>query len=228
MAVGGEELSHEKSVPRIVFDMKNARHLVSEPIDFQHILEVIPHPMSTRFYHVWVLSLIGAAAQLGAAGCVSLTEPPGPEPVATETASAAPAAPPAHTQAAAPAPTPTPAPAPAVPPGPEEKITKTTLRRGAGATAKAGDKVRVHYVGTFTDGKKFDSSKDRNRPFDFVLGQGQVIRGWDQGVAGMKVGEKRKLVIPPSLAYGPQGRPGIPPNSTLVFEIDLLAVNPGQ
>ncbi len=102
----------------------------------------------------------------------------------------------------------------------------TTLKRGKGVGAKAGDKVRVHYVGTFADGTKFDSSRDRDKPFEFVLGEGQVIKGWDQGVAGMKVGEKRKLVIPPSLAYGPQGRPGIPPSSTLTFEIELLAVKP--
>jgi len=100
-----------------------------------------------------------------------------------------------------------------------------TLKPGAGAAAKAGDRVTVHYVGTLTDGKKFDSSRDRGEGFRFTLGQGQVIQGWDQGVAGMLVGEVRKLTIPPSLGYGARGFPPvIPANATLVFEVELLKV----
>jgi FKBP-type peptidyl-prolyl cis-trans isomerase len=95
---------------------------------------------------------------------------------------------------------------------------------GTGATAAVGDTVTVNYIGTFTNGTKFDSSYDRNQPFPFRLGAGQVITGFDQGVTGMKVGGKRRLTIPPSLAYGSQGQGSIPPNTTLVFEIDLLSI----
>lgn len=96
---------------------------------------------------------------------------------------------------------------------------------GEGAEATPGNSVTVHYTGWLTDGKKFDSSKDRNDPFVFVLGGGMVIRGWDEGVAGMKVGGKRKLIIPGELGYGARGAGGvIPPNATLVFEVDLLDV----
>ena len=100
------------------------------------------------------------------------------------------------------------------------------VKVGDGAEAVSGQKVTVHYVGTLTDGKKFDSSRDRAKGFSFELGRGQVIRGWDQGVAGMKVGGRRKLTIPPELGYGAGGYPPvIPPNSTLIFDIELLEVS---
>ena len=99
------------------------------------------------------------------------------------------------------------------------------LVAGEGAVATAGQKVKVHYTGWLLDGKKFDSSLDRGDPFVFVLGKGQVIQGWDQGVQGMKVGGKRKLTIPSEMGYGSRGFPGaIPPNATLVFEVELLGV----
>lgn len=100
------------------------------------------------------------------------------------------------------------------------------LQQGSGAAAKSGNTVTVNYVGTLQDGTKFDSSIDRGQPFQFALGQNSVIQGWELGVVGMKVGEKRKLTIPPELAYGSQGAGGvIPPNATLTFEIDLLGIN---
>jgi len=105
----------------------------------------------------------------------------------------------------------------------EAKLVIEDLKIGEGAEALAGAKVTVHYVGTLTTGQKFDSSRDRGEGFSFKLGAGQVIQGWDQGVAGMKVGGVRKLTIPPHLAYGERGFPGaIPPSSTLIFEVELL------
>jgi peptidylprolyl isomerase len=114
---------------------------------------------------------------------------------------------------------------------PQEVTTPSGLKYvdlaiGDGKAAKAGDMPSVHYVGTFPDGKKFDSSRDRNTPFMFTLGAGQVIKGWDEGIAGMKEGGKRKLIIPPNLGYGDRGTGGgiIPPNATLIFEVELLKV----
>jgi FKBP-type peptidyl-prolyl cis-trans isomerase FkpA len=102
-----------------------------------------------------------------------------------------------------------------------EKLNSTN-----GTSPKAGDSVTVHYTGWLTDGTKFDSSVDRNEPFAFVLGAGQVIQGWDEGVATLKVGEKARFTIPPEKAYGREGYPGaIPPNATLIFEVELLSIS---
>ena len=108
----------------------------------------------------------------------------------------------------------------------EDELKIEVLKEGSGDEAENGDNVSVHYTGTLEDGTKFDSSLDRGTPFEFKLGAGQVIEGWDLGVLGMKVGEKRKLTIPSELAYGPNGIPSvIPPNATLIFEVELLRVD---
>jgi FKBP-type peptidyl-prolyl cis-trans isomerase FkpA len=100
------------------------------------------------------------------------------------------------------------------------------LVEGTGAAPKTGDRVTVHYTGWLTDGRKFDSSVDRGQPFVFTIGRGQVIRGWDQGVAAMRVGDKARLTIPPELGYGARGAGGvIPPDATLFFEVELLDVS---
>lgn len=100
-----------------------------------------------------------------------------------------------------------------------------TLTAGSGASPKKGDLVTVHYTGWLTTGEKFDSSVDRDEPFQFALGARQVIAGWDQGVAQMKIGDKVRLTLPPELAYGAGGYPGaIPPNATLIFEVELLEI----
>lgn len=99
-----------------------------------------------------------------------------------------------------------------------------TLKEGSGEAAKNGDTLSMHYLGTLENGTKFDSSYDRNQPFEFTLGAGEVIKGWDQGILGMKVGEKRKLTIPSSLGYGSQAQGSIPAYSTLIFEVELVEI----
>lgn len=106
-----------------------------------------------------------------------------------------------------------------------EGLNIEVLKKGSGPEAKSGDMVTVNYAGTLEDGAKFDSSYDRGTPFSFQLGAGRVIKGWDLGVLGMKVGEKRKLTIASDLGYGPGGYGPIPPNATLIFEVELLKIN---
>jgi len=150
------------------------------------------------------------------AACTALTEPPQQQQIQAEEKPK-----PAPTASAAPQPSA----APSAPAEPEKPLEKTDVVVGKGAEAKAGDVVVVHYVGKLLDGTEFDSSKKHGKPFDFPLGAGRVIKGWDEGVAGMKVGGKRKLVIPPSLGYGARGAGGaIPPNATLVFDVELLEI----
>lgn len=116
-----------------------------------------------------------------------------------------------------------------VPAPPDEKLGIVDVVVGSGQEAMAGDRVSVHYVGTLPDGKEFDSSRKHGQPFEFQLGKGSVIKGWDQGVPGMKVGGRRKLTIPPSLGYGARGAGNvIPPNATLLFDVELLAIKPPQ
>lgn len=103
-----------------------------------------------------------------------------------------------------------------------EKLVVEDIEEGEGTAVKSGDAVVVHYKGTLTDGTEFDSSYTRGEPFETLIGTGAVIQGWDEGIVGMKKGGKRKLIIPPELAYGQQGQGSIPPNSTLIFEVELV------
>lgn len=156
------------------------------------------------------LALVTMLALVALAGCGSKPQTSTDQPAST------PAEQPAEQPATADAGTPT---------SDVTKLEIKDLKKGTGDEAVDGKLVTVNYTGWLTDGTKFDSSLDSGQPFQFTLGAGQVIAGWDQGVKGMKVGGKRKLTIPPDLGYGAQGAGGvIPPNATLVFEVELLGV----
>ena len=161
------------------------------------------------------------AAFLATASLATAAEP---APNTKDAPAAKPATPAPAAKPAAPA-------APAAAPAAGKEVTTpsglkyTDLKVGDGAVAKSGDRVSVHYTGWLTSGAKFDSSVDRNQPFQFQLGRSQVIKGWDEGVAGMKVGGKRKLTIPAELGYGARGAGDrIPPNSVLIFDVELLGI----
>ena len=167
--------------------------------------------MSKRLIHSMILmaALVGA---LALTGCNTAAQTPAATASVEAPAAEAPAAEAPATQTGTPTADVT-----------ELKVKE--IKVGTGTQAKAGDTVSVHYTGWLTDGTKFDSSKDAGQPFEFQLGQGMVIKGWDVGVAGMKVGGVRKLTIPADMGYGEQGAGGvIPPGATLVFEVELLAV----
>jgi len=136
-------------------------------------------------------------------------------------------APAAATPAAAPTLAAPAAPAPSASAATVTALQKEDVKVGKGPAAKAGDTVRVHYTGTLLNGNKFDSSRDRNEPFELKLGAGMVIKGWDEGIPGMKVGGRRKLTIPSDMAYGKSGHPPvIPPDSPLVFDVELIEIVP--
>ena len=179
------------------------------------------------------VAIVALAAATFTTACDKLTSPPEPIAVDTTTSAAAPAAKtaqPTHPSAQpAPGGQPTPGPTasavPAVAAALTDKVKTQDVVVGKGAEVKNGDTLAVHYVGTLTNGKEFDSSRKRGQPMTFVLGDKGRIAGWDMGMAGMKVGGKRKITIPPSLGYGERGAgSAIPPNSTLQFEIELLEI----
>jgi hypothetical protein len=199
-------------------------HALRERDDLQLTLRQQGAAMKSGSARDRALSWLVLCGLLALPGCAGFGNDPPPQAAAPPPAVAAsqppPPAPPPQPAAPPPAPA-RPATAPAIGP---DGLARTELRVGTGAVAQNGQRVRVHYTGTFTNGSTFDSSVG-GQPFVFTLGGGQVIRGWDQGLAGMRVGGKRKLVIPPALAYGAAGvPPRIPPNSTLVFEVELLGI----
>ena len=206
--------------------MKNSRHEGIVTLYIRSVNTSFRLPMRL----VGLLALVAGASVLW--GCSKLTSPPGPEPIASDTPvtmASAPTVPSGHPPPSNARPSLTAlASSQPPPPGPQGELKIDDVVQGKGEPVKAGDTVTVHYTGTLMDGTKFDSSHDHpgNQPFTTRI-PGQLIQGWNRGIPGMKVGGKRKLTVPPSLGYGERGQGKIPPNSTLVFEIELLDVKAG-
>lgn len=182
--------------------------------------------MSTFRFAMWLAAIFPFAVGLG---CSKLTSPPEPEPISSDTITVATAVHGSASAAPTPRPMPTQPPAASAVAAPAGELKSEDLVIGKGPAVKNGDTISVHYVGTLLDGTKFDASRDHgNQPFTLSI-PGHVIEGWNKGIPGMRVGGKRKLTIPPQMAYGPRGSPPkIAPNATLVFEIELVEIkSPG-
>ena len=179
---------------------------------------------------LFVLGLISLAPLVSVIACTSLTTPPEPEEIATSTTTVTAAGDSTYTGAQLRKPAASAlASVAAAAAAPEGTLEIKTTAPGSGSGAKAGDTIAVDYIGKLADGGKVFDQSQPGKPFPLKLGAGQVIKGWDQGLVGMKPGEKRRLTIPPSLAYGPGGHPQqIPANSTLVFDVTMEKITPGQ
>jgi FKBP-type peptidyl-prolyl cis-trans isomerase FkpA len=178
-----------------------------------------PRTASDDGTHGWIWSGSGSGRRVGLAVAVALSL------FASLAVTGCSSPPKATTTEPAAAEKPVEPPAPAEPTAEATELKIEDTKVGTGAEAKTGDSVTVHYTGYLTDGNKFESSKDSGQPFTLTLGEGRVIPGWEQGIPGMKVGGIRRLTIPPALAYGAQGSGPIPPNATIVFDVELMAVN---
>jgi FKBP-type peptidyl-prolyl cis-trans isomerase len=174
----------------------------------------VPRFWDSMFNRVWVIALAAAVVGTIVYGAMPKSSQTATAPKPATPPATAPATPAAPAQPAAPAST------------PAAEVKTEDVKVGTGPEVKVGDSVTVHYTGTLTNGEKFDSSRDRGEPLTFTIGSTSIIPGWSQGIVGMKQGGQRKLTIPPSLGYGERGKGEIPPNATLLFDIEVVKIEP--